>query len=1047
MFPTSTLPSRETVVRHQVEGNKSVTRGLSLTLGTAQTSDLPSQMEVRRVPLDQSQVPHKRLLTAHSLPYKRKVEVFAPPPPEVPISSKICILSYNSNGCSKVLQVLQYLFAEHDAEIMCLQEHKLLKDNYEVLLGIADNINFTAVAGAAIVYRDNACIEVIPTFSERFCAIRWGSLLVLSVYLPTDNRSEDSRVQLIATLSDLEAFLSDNVSDKVVLMGDFNVDFSRDIHFTRILKQFLSRLDFVVRDLNFPEIEYTYESMQHDNCRSWLDHVVCNRSSSGSIIDISVGHTSGTSDHFPLIASLQHEIGGRHESLNVQSNVIPKPLWHKATDDNLHVYKERVSVMLTGLMLSDDLVDCELTECLAHKEGLKKLAYGLITGLDSAARDSIPFAESNNTNKVFPRCRRHCAGWNDMVKPLDEIQHFWHQEWKRQGCPQSGLVSDLKRVSRRKYSRAARKCCKDQEKFRTRAMARALVSNKQRNFWDECNRAFRPKRQGCANIEGERDPDIIARMFRDHTQQIYCSQDPIPRESLLQELKLSIGSSDVREIEISPETILLAIRKINSGKMDGNNISSDHLKQAPNELHSWLARFFTSLVRHTYMPNIFSEALLIPIPKPGKDSSRVNNYRLIAIASMLSKVLEWAILLTYSFSSCDLQMGFKPGLSTTMATAVVKAVVRQHRATKSPVFAALLDASRAFDTIDHGRLFRELLNSGCPKVLVLFLLQWYCDQSMSVRWKSSVSSSFKCSNGVRQGGVMSPVLFAIYLDALLLRLKKLGIGCHYGDIYSGAIAYADDVILLAPSAYALRCMLKIASDFGSETNIHYNGTKTQFIIFNDTSKTSPDITFEGSLLSPVSTVTHLGHILQSDLGDTSDILDRVSKTARKSAVTLQRFWGCDSSVKSKLVLSFCYTFYGAALWKLDSRELQSVDIGLRKIARRIFSLPYRSSSRVTLLLSDTLGIHNIVANRTESFLRKSRLCPNPLVRSILLHEASDVRSQLGYNIRFSLRHRIRFWLSDYVSASVIRDLRSTYSGHISYSDQLLAINRYSLGNT
>ena len=56
---------------------------------------------------------------------------------------------------------------------------------------------------------------------------------------------------------------------------------------------------------------------------------------------------------------------------------------------------------------------------------------------------------------------------------------------------------------------------------------------------------------------------------------------------------------------------------------------------------------------------------------------------------------------------------------------------------------------------------------------------------------------FKVSNGVRQGGVLSPVLFSVYLDGLLQKLAASGVGCHWGNLFAGSVCYADDIVLLA----------------------------------------------------------------------------------------------------------------------------------------------------------------------------------------------------------------------------------------------------------
>ena len=80
---------------------------------------------------------------------------------------------------------------------------------------------------------------------------------------------------------------------------------------------------------------------------------------------------------------------------------------------------------------------------------------------------------------------------------------------------------------------------------------------------------------------------------------------------------------------------------------------------------------------------------------------------------------------------------------------------------------------------------------------------------MCIRWNGAVSEPFRVSNGVRQGGVLSPVLFSVYINGLLCTLQESRVGCHLGCDFVGGVCYADDIALLAPSPSALRMMLSI----------------------------------------------------------------------------------------------------------------------------------------------------------------------------------------------------------------------------------------------
>ena len=88
--------------------------------------------------------------------------------------------------------------------------------------------------------------------------------------------------------------------------------------------------------------------------------------------------------------------------------------------------------------------------------------------------------------------------------------------------------------------------------------------------------------------------------------------------------------------------------RLKSGKSDGGRLLSDHVIKAPAMLHLFLANFFIPMLRHSYVPSTLRDAILLPVPKGHKDPLDSSNYRGIALASCVSKVLKWYIILTWS---------------------------------------------------------------------------------------------------------------------------------------------------------------------------------------------------------------------------------------------------------------------------------------------------------------------------------------------------------------------------------------------------------------
>ena len=187
---------------------------------------------------------------------------------------------------------------------------------------------------------------------------------------------------------------------------------------------------------------------------------------------------------------------------------------------------------------------------------------------------------------------------------------------------------------------------------------------------------------------------------------------------------------------------------------------------------------------------------------------------------------------------------------------------------------------------------------------------------MCVRWGNAMSSIFTVHNGVKQGGVISPVLYNLYTDNLLTQLKQSGLGCYIEHVFSGALGYADDLVLLAPSLHGITSMISICELYAVEYDIMYNPKKSKLICFNVDNPEYIDITLCGKPVSVVNSVTYLGNHVGNTISDRG--MDAIMQNFwYKHNCTRSSFNMVNSNMLYKLHLTYCMNIYGNELFNYN----------------------------------------------------------------------------------------------------------------------------------
>ena len=231
---------------------------------------------------------------------------------------------------------------------------------------------------------------------------------------------------------------------------------------------------------------------------------------------------------------------------------------------------------------------------------------------------------------------------------------------------------------------------------------------------------------------------------------------------------------------------------------------------------------------------------------------------------------------------------------------------------------------KAFDTVQHSALFKKLLERGIPSSYVRLLMVMYSRQSANVRWNGDVSKQFPITNGVKQGAVLSAILFCVYIDGLFSVLRRKKSGCWIDDHFFGMLGYADDIMLISPSLDGLQQMINNSANFMASHNLTFSTNsdprkcKTKCMAFLGKEQELRKLQLCGNELPWVERGKHLGISLNNKLGKTlsSDIMEKRARYIQVNNELMQEFYFSAGSTKAFINRVFNSHFYGSVLWNL-----------------------------------------------------------------------------------------------------------------------------------
>ena len=357
---------------------------------------------------------------------------------------------------------------------------------------------------------------------------------------------------------------------------------------------------------------------------------------------------------------------------------------------------------------------------------------------------------------------------------------------------------------------------------------------------------------------------------------------------------------------ITDSEITRAILLLKNNKSPGTDgIINEFLKAGKEILLPCITKLFNSIFNSGIYPSSWRVNTLTPIYKKGDRNDPIN-YRGIAVSSSLSKLFCSVLnrrLSNFLYNDQIIpinQIGFRKGYRTADHILSLKTLIEKYISQNKYIYVTFIDFRAAFDSVWRIGMIYKLIKCGVGGNFIKILINIYSKVKYCIKLPDGLSEEFTAHKGLKQGCVMSPNLFNVFLNDLPAIFDISCHPCKLNNIDVSCLLYADDLVLFSESQEGHQNALDKLHTYCSKWKLSINTTKTKTIIFNKSGKfmNKYNFIFADIPIETVKTYRYLGIDFTAS-GSFSMATNLLKDKALKALFTLKQ-----SNIKGNIKLSF-----------------------------------------------------------------------------------------------------------------------------------------------
>ena len=875
--------------------------------------------------------------------------------------------------------------------------------------------------------------ELPVCISERIIMLRLSLadncfMTIINVYAPTMTHTEEEKEMFYEQLRQITNSIPR--SDKIVLLGDFNSRVGSDWKtwqpaigkFGRgnmnsngeLLLNLCTEMDLVITNTYFQVPEKWYYTWQHPRSKHLHlpDYIITRKRDLKDVKSTRVMRGPECSTDHYMVRSIC--------SFRFRPKMKKQP---------------QVARKLNTTLLKDE------TTC---RELENKISAALVTEVTEDQQADIGKYWNQMKNTVYNTTKQYLglkrakrADWFDESDA--EIANLVAEK----NAKHKAYIATNSQVSKQELQKAKRKLQRKTRQLKNnwwlnkaKELQTLADQNNSAAFYSALKEVYGPQKSGNAQLLNKENTQVLSdrsnilKRWEEHFHDLLdCESTANP--GALDGLIQHPVRDDLDYLPTETE-LKCAINSMKTNKAPGiDGIPAEVFKHGGTLLKENLLKLIQKCWEEQTLPQDFKDAVLIPIYKNKGDRRDCGNYRGISLLSVagkiLAKILQQRLKILSESVLPESQCGFRPSRSTTDMIFSVRQIHEKAIEQQQELYIVFVDFSKAFDTVDRDLLWKVLRLFGCPERLVEMIRLFHDGMKATVCVGDEQSNNFPINHGTKQGCVLAPNLFTLFLAVLLMKMKNetsKGVYVrtrHDGKLFNLArlkamtktqnetiteLLFADDTALVAHSAADMQEILDKFATAAGDMGLKINISKTEML-----HQPSPErlnqpthaIKLNGEPLTVVSNFKYLGSTLTVDNRLDTEINNRIKNACVSFGKLEDRLW----KQKDICIATKCKVYkaavlpallYSAETYTLYRKHIKRLAAVQQRHLRRILRISW--SDRVsTVEVLRRAGMECIEASLAGTQLRwcghVARMETNRIPRIVLYGELQNGKRRRG----------------------------------------------------